>query len=565
VKVCVLFNPKAGSAGQIDALRESLAADPAVTLLDLRPDDDLARLVTKTTCDGYDLIAVAGGDGTVHAAVNGLLAGQCHTPLAVLPLGTGNDFCRTMGIPLDPAAAVRLLKDGRPRPVDVVRVDGGWAGYMVNAATGGFSGKVAAEVTPDLKAAWGPLAYLRGAVGPIADPPRFHLTVRFDDGPPERFDALNVVVANARTAAGGIPVAPTANPADGRLDVILVRAGDATTLDLSVIAARLMEGDYTQDENVVHRTAGRVEIESDPPLPLSIDGELCEGTRFTFRVLPGALRVLAGPDYRPEPPPAAAVEDEDDAAPPPVVDRTGLGPRLFGFFAGFLLLAKRSPPAVAVGLPVIAAAVLLFGWLASGARGEEWQAWNEAVLRAQYARATPQLDALARAVTWLGGPWGTTAVVAGLLAVFLGRKHYLTAATLVAVLAGVLLLEAVLKPAFAVARPDLFPPPHPARGYSFPSGHALRGVGVFGFLAAVAAMRGYAQRKVVWWLVAVGCVALAVGVCWSRVYLGVHWPTDVIAGGLAAAAWLTACLIARYYAMTRRGVARPDPARTPAS
>ncbi len=119
------------------------------------------------------------------------------------------------------------------------------------------------------------------------------------------------------------------------------------------------------------------------------------------------------------------------------------------------------------------------------------------------------------------------------------------------VVGGVVLLELVLKPLFGVARPDLFPRTIEAQGFSFPSGHALRGTGMFGFLAALCVSRGWERGRYAWWAVALGCVGLATGVCWSRVYLGVHNPTDVMAGAVAAASWVAACLIARHYATIR--------------
>src|SRR5439155_24213469 len=109
----------------------------------------------------------------------------------------------------------------------------------------------------------------------------------------------NWLVANGRPAGGGLRVAPGANPEDGLLDVVTVRYGPL--LDLTAVGARLLAGNYLDSDSVRHQTARRVEVVSTPGMWFSIDGEPLMQEAITFTVLPRALRVLVGADYRPVP------------------------------------------------------------------------------------------------------------------------------------------------------------------------------------------------------------------------------------------------------------------------
>lgn len=524
MRICLVVNAGAGSAGQLAAL-DGLTRRPGVTVV--RPDscDDLVAAVREAAAGGYDLIAVGGGDGTIHAAVNALGPDFPKTPLAILPLGTGNDLCRTLSIPLDPAGAVAALDRAKVKAIDVMRVEGGPSAFAANAVTGGFSGQVAADVTGELKAAWGPLAYLRGAAGVVASRQTYRLTLTLDDQKPRTLDVLNVVVANARFAAGGVAVAPTADPQDGKLDVVLVLAGDFA--DLSVVSARVLAGNYQADEHVRHLRAKRVELASEPPLPVSIDGERAVGDRFVFEAVPRALRVVVGPGYRRK--------------------TRGRAARLLGLVAAGVLLGVRLPRVYLLGLASAAVVAGLFGLLARGVLRDQWKPWDDAGLEWFQTLRTPDRDAVGWAVTRLGDGW-VAGVTAGLVAAGLAaRRRFRDAVTVLAVLAGLLALEGTLKPLFGRERPaggDLL-----AHGLSFPSGHALRGVGLFGCYAGLVVLNGRRQG----WRWAAGGVLLLVGllIAVSRVYLGVHFPTDVVGGGLAAAAWAAACLTARQFARRR--------------
>ena len=299
----VLYNSKAGSAPDADV--DALRAYPGVELVACEDPGDTIRAAADAGRTGHDVVVAAGGDGTVHLVANGLMeAGDTaddRPALGVLPLGTGNDFARTLGLPLKhpPGRAVEALRHAECRTMDLIRVshpDGeGQTQYAVNVCAGGFSGAVDEELTDELKATWGPLAYLVGAVKALPALDGYRTTLAWGDGPAEVVDAFNIVVANGRTAGGGRPVAPRANPEDGLLDVVLIRSGSG--LDVARLAARAAAGDYLDDDDVVFNQVARVVVSSTPGMWFNVDGELRTNDPITFEAVPGALRVLVGPDY----------------------------------------------------------------------------------------------------------------------------------------------------------------------------------------------------------------------------------------------------------------------------
>lgn len=297
---CIILNARAGAAEAAAGLRRALAGRPDVRLCEPSSADEVRGCVAAALAAGCDTVVAAGGDGTAHAVVNALAADFGRARLGVLPLGTGNDLCRTLAVPADPLAALAVLDAGTERRLDVLRADlAGQTLYCVNVAAGGFTGQMQELLTDEVKAWWGPLAYLRGAVSVLPNLTGYHTTLRLDDGVVERIDTLNVLVANARFAGGGLPVAPRANPEDGLLDLITVCY--RPLLDLTGIAALLLAGDYLSSDYVIHQRARRVHLASRPAMWFSIDGELLSSATATFTVRPGALRVLVGPDYAPEP------------------------------------------------------------------------------------------------------------------------------------------------------------------------------------------------------------------------------------------------------------------------
>ncbi|MEX0717421.1 MAG: diacylglycerol kinase family protein [Planctomycetaceae bacterium] len=297
----VIWNANAGGAERQRDILDELARRPGMTIVETVTSEE-TRHAAKSASHDYRTLIAAGGDGTINAVVNGMMSGGGGARLGVLPLGSGNDLCRTLGIPLDPFEAAVALDEGHSARIDLVEVrTADERKWCVNMATGGNSSRIDECLTDELKRRWGPLCYFRGALSVVPDLSEYDVSLRIDSRPPERFSATNVILGNGRTAAGGLEIAPRANPQDGRLEVIVISGQSA--FDVVALTARLLSGDYLDSEQVTYRQARRVEIASDPPFAFSIDGDPLEADRYVFEVLPRALEVIVGPDYSPQPQP----------------------------------------------------------------------------------------------------------------------------------------------------------------------------------------------------------------------------------------------------------------------
>lgn len=294
-KTLVILNPGAGSADEATSLRTEIERLGDVTIQETARQGDATRFAREALAREYDLIVAAGGDGTINEVVNGLAANWDHSTFGVIPLGTGNDFCRTIDMPQDIHAAVETLLRGDSHVLDVVRVDSDAVRYFINVSAGGFSGLVNERLTSEAKATWGPLAYLRSALAALPDLADYRMTIRFDDEEPQQLVAYNVVVANARFVAGGVPIAPEALLDDGLMDVVIIPA--ASLPRLATLVPSIMLGRHLQHEDVIYRRVHTVAIDSTPGMWFNTDGELVGNEPATFSVQTQALRVIVGPQF----------------------------------------------------------------------------------------------------------------------------------------------------------------------------------------------------------------------------------------------------------------------------
>jgi undecaprenyl-diphosphatase len=190
---------------------------------------------------------------------------------------------------------------------------------------------------------------------------------------------------------------------------------------------------------------------------------------------------------------------------------------------------------LAVGFATSAFVIWAFAELADGVVEGESRRFDRAVLVWIHAHSPGWLDGPMRLVTALGYYWVVLPLLAVVVFVFYRKGWKLSASLLLVSTVGSSLLTTVLKAVFERARPELFDSGYAASFYSFPSGHATVAVGFYGTLTLILAYRlsGFAR-----WVVVVCGVLLVLLIGFSRLYLGVHYPTDVLAGFLAAPLWV---------------------------
>ncbi len=292
-RTAAILNPAAGRAARYPCVAEEMARLSGAGMHRTRGPGHAAELAASVVRNGADELVVGGGDGTIHEVVNGLsAAGRRPLRLGLVPLGTGNDLCRSLRLPLDPHDAVAALRDRFQRPADLMAAEvDGHRRIAVNFALGGLAGDIAVHVTDERKRVWGGLVYLRGAIESLRGLRSYRTVLVLDGEPLSPLDLVAVVVANGRCLGGGIPAAPLAEPDDGLLDVVAVTA--CSPLRLPGLVAAVLAGRHLDEPRVLWRRARRVEVRTDAGMPFNLDGQPLGSGRASFEVLPGALRIAA--------------------------------------------------------------------------------------------------------------------------------------------------------------------------------------------------------------------------------------------------------------------------------
>lgn len=305
-KTLIILNPHAagGRAGQLWTRIEPLLWErlgELVVAVTERPED-VAPHLDKAYAAGLNRVISVGGDGTNHALVNALVQlneqhpGGPQMVYGNLPVGTGRDWARSHGIPLNLEAAADWIAGAVPGPVDLgllhyhasdqpaaTRVL-----HFLNIASVGLGGEVDARV--NRKQVRRPWTFLKATVETLLTYKPGKLRIILDGEVWYEDRALTVVIANGTTFGHGMKIAPDARTDDGLFDVVVVDA--LSKIEVLAALRKVYDGSHIEHPGVHFNRAKHVQVDAGGPLAVDVDGEYTHGSQLNFSVRPGLLQML---------------------------------------------------------------------------------------------------------------------------------------------------------------------------------------------------------------------------------------------------------------------------------
>lgn len=285
--IAIICNPTAGNGrGKKEGSKidETLRRQGrACSLLLTEYPGHATALAKKAIEDGAELVLSVGGDGTAYEVASGLLGSS--TPLGIIPAGTGNDFVKTIGVPMQPEKALEHVLSHPAKKTDVGEMNGK---MFLNEIGTGFDVSVLDYAAKAKKYCRGLLPYLYGVIKTMFRFRSIPITFSVDGGESVTLDAFVAGAANGGMIGGGIPIAPEAMADDGLLDVVIVGKVERKKLISRLIG--LMRGKILSFPETHFFRAQTVSF-SAPDMRVNVDGEIVSEKAVSARVLPGALMI----------------------------------------------------------------------------------------------------------------------------------------------------------------------------------------------------------------------------------------------------------------------------------
>ncbi|HEY0704574.1 MAG TPA: diacylglycerol kinase family protein [Candidatus Acidoferrales bacterium] len=294
--IFVVVNPASGggrAARAEPAVAATLAAaGRSAKFVHSRSTDDIHELAARAAAEGFRYVAALGGDGALHHLIEGVIGKD--VVVGFFPAGNGNDIARALGIPNHPVEAAKAFLRGAPRAVDVVRVrsGGGLTAHFIGAGGLGMDAEAAYLANTRFKSWPGTSRYLAGMMQAYFGGKLWKLSAQID-GLPWSGEVLFAAVANGNSYGSGLHIAAEAEMDDGWLDIVLVGAIRLRRL-LKAIPIVLTSGDLRSFPELQRFRCRKISMQTDRVARLHGDGEDLGESPAEFKVMPGAVRIIAG-------------------------------------------------------------------------------------------------------------------------------------------------------------------------------------------------------------------------------------------------------------------------------
>ena len=296
LRLKIILNPSSGretARSNIENVLSYLAMKGSIERADINYTAkrfDAMNFAMDTDPDEYDILIAAGGDGTVNEVVTGLMRAEIDMPVAIYNSGTVNDFATINRLPSAPQDFARMLEDP-----ELVRVDCGKAGesYFMNVLAAGSFADVIYNVQPDLKTAFGPVAYWISAMKDIPSLNNSeHIIIHNGDETIET-DAVMFFVSNTSSVGGFRNLMSQADVTDGLLDVMILKKIEKT--EIMPLFGKILVGDHINSEKVIYFQATDFSIEApdaENKITLDLDGEQGPSLPIRISCVPRAINLV---------------------------------------------------------------------------------------------------------------------------------------------------------------------------------------------------------------------------------------------------------------------------------
>jgi diacylglycerol kinase (ATP) len=263
---------------------------------------EATEIASRAVREGRPVVVAVGGDGTLNEVVNGFFHNGAPIPtttrLAMLPLGTGGDFRRTLRIPLDYKSAIEVVTSGTPRRLDAGCVtfqanDGSTAiRHFINIADAGMGGEVVHRANTGSKMLGGAATFMLASALSLLQWKNKPMTVVVD-GNSHQLMAQQVIIANGQYFGGGMRMAPSASPTDGVFDIVIW--GDVGKLETALQAGNIRKGTHLDQHNPKLQLlyGKRIAVSSTEAVRIDLDGEQPGTLPALFEMQEGAIEFLA--------------------------------------------------------------------------------------------------------------------------------------------------------------------------------------------------------------------------------------------------------------------------------